>query len=563
MITKLHSIWLAVVLSLAAVCATATAWAAAPERRVALVIGNGAYRFAPALENPTIDARGVAAALRRIGFEVIDGYDLSFIEMRAKLSEFAGTIADTKAALVYYAGHGVSVEDENFLLPVDIALKSVTDLDINAINIDLILRQMRREERVNVVILDACRDNPFAKELAASTKNRSTISERGLSRIDVSAKGTLIAFATDPKSVAADGPKGSHSPFTMALLKHIETPGASIDTILNRVRAEVWETTNKRQMPWVNTSLIGEFILNPAQPAATLTLGGPTAATTPVAATSVAATSDRVSQEQRLWDSAEKSNAADDYQAYLDAYPTGTFAQMAKNRIGRARLALAPAATDTAQPTIVQREAGATPETVAAAAALKAEVSTPVTEKALGLKLAQRKELQQRLIVMGYDKLKVTGTFDEATRAAIGEWQKSRNLAPTTWLGKAQHAALIAQSEQAFQRFVNAQPLVPAVSRTPKTPAPVAPGVRQARQERIQQERLQQERMRRARVQEERIQVERIPRERVQRVRADENARIRRMEAEDMQRAKPSPAAEVGTFLGGVGVGILLNGVRR
>jgi uncharacterized caspase-like protein len=562
MITKLQSLWLALVLSLAAVGATAPAWAAAPERRVALVIGNGAYRFAPALENPTIDARGVAAALRRIGFEVIDGYDLSFLEMRAKLSEFAGTIADTKAALVYYAGHGVSVEDENFLLPVDIALKSVTDLDINAINIDLILRQMRREERVNVVILDACRDNPFAKELAASTKNRSTVSERGLSRIDVSAKGTLIAFATDPKSVAADGPKGSHSPFTMALLKHIETPGASIDTILNRVRAEVWETTNKRQMPWVNTSLIGEFILNPAQPAATLTLGGPTAATTP-ATTPVAATSDRVSQEQRLWDSAEKSNAADDYQAYLDAYPTGTFAQMAKNRIGRARLALAPAATDLAQPATVQREAGATPEAVAAAAALKAEVSTPVTEKTLGLKLAQRKELQQRLIVMGYDKLKVTGTFDEATRAAIGEWQKSRNLAPTTWLGKAQHAALIAQSEQAFQRFVNIQPLVPAVSRTPKTPAPVSPGVRQARQERIQQERQQQERMRRARVQEERIQVERVPRERVQRVRADENARIRRMEAEDMQRAKPSPAAEVGTFLGGVGVGILLNGVRR
>ena len=558
MITKLQSLWLALVLSLAAVCATAPAGAAAPERRVALVIGNGAYRFAPALENPTIDARGVAAALRRIGFEVIDGYDLGFLEMRAKLAEFAGAIADTKAALVYYAGHGVSVEDENFLLPVDISLKSVTDLDINAINIDLILRQMRREERVNVVILDACRDNPFAKELAASTKNRSSVSERGLSRIDVSAKGTLIAFATDPKSVAADGPKGSHSPFTLALLKHIETPGASIDTILNRVRADVWETTNKRQMPWVNTSLIGEFILNPAQPAATLTLGAPNQAAT--AAVTPAATPDRVSQEQRLWDSAEKSNAADDYQAYLDAYPTGTFAQMAKNRIGRARLALAPVAVDPAQtaPTTPQRESGAAPEAIAAAAALKAEVSTPVTEKALGLKLAQRKELQQRLIVLGFDKLKVTGTFDDATRAAIGDWQKSRNLAPTTWLGKEQHAALLAQSEQAYQRFVNAQPLVPVVAQPSKKPAPVAPTVRQARQERLQQERT-----RRARVQEERVQVERVPRERVVRVRADENARIRRMEAEDMQRAKPSPAAEVGTFLGGVGVGILLNGVRR
>ena len=233
---------------------------------------------------------------------------------------------------------------------------------------------------------------------------------------------------------------------------------------------------------------------------------------------------------------------------------------MAKNRIGRARLALAPVAVDPAQtaPTTPQRESGAAPEAIAAAAALKAEVSTPVTEKALGLKLAQRKELQQRLIVLGFDKLKVTGTFDDATRAAIGEWQKSRNLAPTTWLGKEQHAALLAQSEQAYQRFVNAQPLVPVVAQPSKKPAPVAPTVRQARQERLQQERT-----RRARVQEERVQVERVPRERVVRVRADENARIRRMEAEDMQRAKPSPAAEVGTFLGGVGVGILLNGVRR
>ncbi len=109
----------------------------------------------------------MCAALRRIGFEVIDGYDLGFSEMRAKLSEFATALPDSKAALVYYAGHGVSVEEDNFLLPVDIELKSVTDLDINAINVDLVLRQMKREERVNVVILDACRDNPFARELAA------------------------------------------------------------------------------------------------------------------------------------------------------------------------------------------------------------------------------------------------------------------------------------------------------------------------------------------------------------------------------------------------------------
>ena len=263
MLNRLRPVLRAIALGAAMVVGLADRSLAATERRVALVIGNGAYKRAPALENPTIDAKGMAAALRRIGFEVIDGYDLGFSEMRAKLSEFATALPDSKAALVYYAGHGVSVEEDNFLLPVDIELKSVTDLDINAINVDLVLRQMKREERVNVVILDACRDNPFARELAASTKNRSAVSDRGLSRIDVSAKGTLIAFATDPKSTAADGPKGSNSPFTHALLKHIETPGISIDTVLNRVRADVWEATNKKQMPWVNTSLIGEFIMNP------------------------------------------------------------------------------------------------------------------------------------------------------------------------------------------------------------------------------------------------------------------------------------------------------------
>ena len=227
------------------------------------MIGNGDYKTAPRLDNPPIDAKAVAASLKRLGFQVVEGYDLSMAQMRASVAEFSAALPDAKAAIVYYAGHGVSVDEENCILPTDIVLKSPTDLDLGAISISLLLKQMKREERVNVVILDACRDNPFAADLAHS-RSRSVVGERGLSRVEGDlARGTLIAFASDPKSTALDGRPGEHSPFTRALIDHLEDPGVPIDTVMNRVRSEVWETTNNRQLPWVNTSIIGEFSLNP------------------------------------------------------------------------------------------------------------------------------------------------------------------------------------------------------------------------------------------------------------------------------------------------------------
>jgi len=217
------------------------------EKHVALVIGNGAYQNAPRLDNAVLDARAVANAFRKLGFEVVDGYDLDIAGMRAKVAEFSGDLPGAKSAVIYYAGHGISVDEENYLIPTDIALRSPTDLDLGAISVSLVLKQMKREDRVNVVILDACRDNPFAEALARS-KTRSIVGERGLSRIDGDlARGTLIAFASDPKSTALDGPPGEHSPFTAAFLDHVFDPGASIDTVMSRVRTEVWEKTNHGQ----------------------------------------------------------------------------------------------------------------------------------------------------------------------------------------------------------------------------------------------------------------------------------------------------------------------------
>jgi uncharacterized caspase-like protein len=252
-----------VAMGASALLALAPGASADTEKRVALVIGNGAYTMAPRLDNPPIDAKAVATSLKRLGFEVVEGYDLNVAQMRKALSDFSAALPDAKSAIVYYAGHGVSVDDENYLLPTDIVLKSPTDLDLGAISVSLVLKQMKREDRVNVVILDACRDNPFAADLARN-RTRAIIGERGLSRIDGDlARGTLIAFASDPKSVALDGPAGRHSPFTEALVAHLEDPGVSIDTVMTRVRADVWENTKHSQLPWVNTSIIGEYLLNP------------------------------------------------------------------------------------------------------------------------------------------------------------------------------------------------------------------------------------------------------------------------------------------------------------
>ena len=417
------------------------------EKRVALVIGNGAYQNAVRLDNAVFDARAVADAFRKLGFEVVDGYDLDIDQMRAKVSEFSAALSDSKSAVIYYAGHGVSVDEENYLIPTDIVLKGPTDLDLNAISVSLLLKQMKREDRVNIVILDACRDNPFAAALARQ-KTRSLVVERGLSPIDGDlARGTLIAFASDPKSTALDGPTGQHSPFTEAFLDHLFDPGVTIDTVMSRVRNDVWEKTGHHQLPWVNTSLIGEYELNP-QPAPESTAES----AKPTAAPSETPVDQRQSEENLLWESAQHSNLAGDYQAYLSAFPNGVFAQMAKNRIASMESAR------TSTPAAAPQTLAMTEPTGPTADELKGNVGTVDTERALNLSPAGEKEVQQRLTVIDLYKGPATGTLDDATRSALEEWQKKRGYAPTSFLDFAQLAALKADSETEYQKFLAAQP---------------------------------------------------------------------------------------------------------
>jgi tetratricopeptide (TPR) repeat protein len=228
-------------------------------RRVALVIGNSAYRFASPLPNPKNDASDIAQTLRRLGFDVVEGRDLDRPGMDNVLRQFARKLDGADLALFFYAGHGLQVAGKNYLVPIDARLERPGDLALDTVDIAVVLAQMEADNRVNLVFLDACRDNPLSRTLAGSLGNRSISVGRGLAQIQ-SAIGTMIAYATQPDSVALDG-DGRNSPFTAALLQHLPTPGLDISTVMRRVRTDVIAKTRQKQVPWDHSSLTGDVIL--------------------------------------------------------------------------------------------------------------------------------------------------------------------------------------------------------------------------------------------------------------------------------------------------------------
>jgi uncharacterized caspase-like protein len=227
--------------------------------RVALVIGNGRYRHAQALTNPANDASDVAASLRTLGFDVIEGRDLDKRGLEDKVREFSRKLDHARLALFFYAGHGIQVGGKNFLIPVDAKLERQGDLSFETLDVAQVLAQMEAEPRVNLVFLDACRDNPLSRSFARTLGARSASVGQGLASIQ-SAVGTLIAYATQPDAVALDG-TGRNSPFTTALLKHMNTPGLEIASLMRRVRADVIQATNGKQVPWDHSSLLGDVVL--------------------------------------------------------------------------------------------------------------------------------------------------------------------------------------------------------------------------------------------------------------------------------------------------------------
>ena len=238
--------------------------ARAAEPRVALVIGNGAYRSVPELDNSRNDADDISEQLKRVGFAVIDGRDLDRSAMYAALGRFAQRVRGTDAGLVYYSGHGMQINGQNYLVPVDLKLaggSSFTPFDL--VKLDDVVEALNYTAGVKLLVLDACRDNPFANSVADNKGSRGIGATRGLAKIERS-QGMLIAYSTQSNSVAADG-IGRNSPFTAALVREIQVPGLEVATVFRRVAINVNRETQGAQTPELSVSLLQDFYLNPQE----------------------------------------------------------------------------------------------------------------------------------------------------------------------------------------------------------------------------------------------------------------------------------------------------------
>ncbi len=390
------------------------------DKRVAFVVGNGAYKNVATLPNPAIDAKSMAKLLRNVGFDVVEGSNLTRDKMTERLLDFGKRAEGADVALFFYAGHGIAVNGTNYLLPVDADLKSEMDVKLgSAINVDLTLEQTMGDAKIKLVFLDACRDNPFAAKIRSAKATRSANVQTGLAEMK-SGEGTLIAFATGPGQTALDGEVGTNSPFTRALMANIAAPGVEIQQAMTKVRAQVQEETSKGQLPWGHTNLTGAVYLNQAAaPAVVLE-----AANTP-------ANGSASEVELEFWRSIKDSNKAEELNAYLTNYPNGTFRSIALARI--ASLQDGPSTTTRALTTGV----GIDPATFS-------EDASQLSEDQLGLDRKQRRDVQRRLTGLGFD-IKANGKFDFSTRAVITRWQSARGYPKSGYLNALQHKAL--QSE--------------------------------------------------------------------------------------------------------------------
>jgi uncharacterized caspase-like protein len=327
------SIGLRVVLFLATLTtAMALSRVAQGQERVALVVGNSKYISANAVPNAVNDARVMARALRDIGFVVADGYDLRRDGMERQIREFLRKSESARVALFFYAGHGLQVDGRNYLLPIDTKLEAASDLGFETIALDNILESLDGTSRTNIIILDACRNNPFAQSFASRFgAARSVTVLSGLAGYSNLGTGTLIAFSTAPGAVALDG-SGSNSPFTKALARHVRTPGVEVRQMLTRVRADVAAETGGRQIPWDNSSLLGEvYLAGPGKPEPQRVDVSP-ATPTPAA-------------DDLLWEAVKSSSVAAVFEEFANKFPTSPHAREARTRadeLKKSELAMLP-----------------------------------------------------------------------------------------------------------------------------------------------------------------------------------------------------------------------------
>jgi len=314
------------------------------EKRVALAIGNSAYRNVPSLANPANDADAVSLLLKDAGFDIVETHhDLGIDNMRRVVRDFTDKMRDADIAVVYYAGHGIEVDGGNYLVPVDAQLRRDIDVEDETVSLERVLKVIEPAKRLRLVILDACRENPFARSMKRTIARRAI--GRGLASVEPSMSDTLIAFAAKAGSTADDG-QSIHSPFTTALLKNLATPGLDLRIAFGRVRDDVLKATGNRQEPFVYGSLGGTNVALIPSPG---DVGGGGAAAPPVDPATV--------QAWRDYEEAAKVGTKEAWDAFLAAHPMGFYAELARTQ--RAKLNTAPMPTAALPPVVAppkQRE---------------------------------------------------------------------------------------------------------------------------------------------------------------------------------------------------------------
>lgn len=241
------------------ILASLVTFEACADRRVALVIGNSDYLEIPALKNPAQDADDVSNTFRLAGFEVFVAKNLTKQQFEAQFRDYLAAVDGADLAVVYYSGHGFQIGGENFLIPVDASLKKAADIEVQAIKLNDVLEQLRSKSKIQVIILDACRNNPFPRNNYWLRDQLVTAGTSGLAQVR-SSLNTLIAFATEPGAVAYDG-SGDVSPFSSAFSRRALAPNQEIHTVMSAVRRDVVEATKGLQVPWENSSLIDDVVL--------------------------------------------------------------------------------------------------------------------------------------------------------------------------------------------------------------------------------------------------------------------------------------------------------------
>jgi uncharacterized caspase-like protein len=279
------------------------------DKRVALVIGNSAYQKVAKLSNPANDAAAVSTMLKSAGFEVDSRLNLSASELRRSLREFGGKSRDADVAIIYYAGHGIELDGTNYLIPVDAILETDTDVLDETLPLERILVAVDPAKQLRLVILDACRDNPFAKTMKRTVASRAI--GRGLAKVEPTSPNTMIAFAAKAGSTASDG-DSRNSPFAAALVEHLPKPGLDLRRAFGFVRDDVLKNTGNKQEPYVYGSLGGNDVpLVPVKPLAT----GPQA--------------DPQASVRRDYELALQAGDRGAWEAFLRAYPNGFYADLA------------------------------------------------------------------------------------------------------------------------------------------------------------------------------------------------------------------------------------------